>query len=271
MDAALDRAAETVQGTRLAMGHVIAVGNLKGGTGKSTIAVNLAAALATDGLRTVLVDADGQGTATDWHAGHRLPMPVEALPLSSERTAQHWVERVLALKAGNARLVVDLPPQVGSSIASALLIADLFVVPVTPSGVDLRATGKALELLRRARAVRGADQPACLLVPSRVDRRTAIGRRIHASLERFGLRVGPPLRQRSAHVEAFDAGAWIGAFAPGSPAHQEIRALKDRIEELLDSLTRTKDEAAAAFAGPMPATPPVAAIPPAAVPEPAGA
>ena len=59
-------------------------------------------------------------------------------------------------------MVVDLPPQVGSGIASALLIADLFAIPVTPSGVDLRATGKALDLLRRARAVRGSPSPpAC--------------------------------------------------------------------------------------------------------------
>jgi chromosome partitioning protein len=220
------------------MGQVIAVGNLKGGTGKSTIAVNLACALGGDGLDAVLVDADGQGTATDWHAGHRLPVAVEALPLGNERDAQRWVARVLALKAARERVVVDLPPQVGSGIASALLISDLFVIPVTPSGVDLRATGKALELLRRARAVRGVDQPACVLVPSRVDRRTAIGRRIHDTLERFGLRVGPPIRQRSAHIEAFDAGAWIGAHAPGTPAHREIVALKDRIEEVLQEIGR---------------------------------
>jgi chromosome partitioning protein len=215
------------------MGDLIAVGNLKGGTGKSTIAVNLACALAEGGGTVVLVDADAQGTAVDWHAGKRLPVPVEALPLGGERDAQRWVARVIRLKAAADRVVVDLPPQVGSGIASALLIADLFVIPVTPSGVDLRATGKALDLLRRARAVRGASKPACMLVPSRVDRRTAVGRAIHATLESFGLKVGPAVRQRSAHIEAFGAGAWIGAHAPGSPGHREIRVLKDRILELL--------------------------------------
>lgn len=216
------------------MGNLIAVGNLKGGTGKSTIAVNLACALGADGATVVLIDADGQGTASDWHAGHRLPVPVETLPLGSERDAQKWVARVISLKAGADYVVVDLPPQIGSGIASALLIADLFLIPVTPSGVDLRATGKALDLLRRARAVRGATKPACMLVPSRVDRRTVIGRRIHLTLERFGLRVGPAIRQRSAHVEAFGAGAWIGAHAPASPAYREIRLLKDRVLEMLD-------------------------------------
>jgi chromosome partitioning protein len=141
----------------------------------------------------------------------------------------------LALKAGLDDVIVDLPPQVGSGIASALLIADLFVIPVTPSGVDLRATGKALDLLRRARAVRGADQPACLLVPSRVDRRTSIGRRIQDTLRRFNLSVGPPIRQRAAHAEAFDAGAWVGEHAPNSPAHREVEHLKESVLETLDS------------------------------------
>ena len=225
------------------MGTLIAVGNLKGGTGKSTIAVNLACALADGGATVILVDADGQGTATDWHAGQRLPVPVETLPLGGERDAQRWVARAISLKAAADHVVVDLPPQVGSCIASALLIADLFVIPVTPSGVDLRATGKALDLLRRARAIRSAARPACMLVPSRVDRRTAIGRRIHGTLERFGLKVGPAIRQRSAHAEAFDAGAWIGLHVPGSPAHREIRVLKDRILELLAETPQTTADA----------------------------
>ena len=72
-----------------------------------------------------------------------------------------------------------------------------------------------------------------MLVPSRVDRRTAVGRRIYMTLERFGLRVGPTIRQRSAHIEAFEGGAWIGAHAPTSPAYRDIRVLKDRILELL--------------------------------------
>lgn len=228
------------------MGNVIAIGNLKGGTGKSTIAVNLACALAESGDTVVLVDADAQATATDWHAGRRLPVSVESLPLGGERDAQKWVARVLSLKAGADHVVVDLPPQIGSGIASALLIADLFAIPVTPSGVDLRATGKALDLLRRARAVRGSTKPACMLVPSRVDRRTAVGRRIFMTLERFGLRIGPEIRQRSAHVEAFNAGAWIGAHAPTSPAYREMRVLRDRVLEELEAAARSSASAPAA-------------------------
>ena len=229
------------------MGQLVAVGNMKGGTGKSTIAVNLASAMAAAGQSVVLIDADAQGTATDWHAGHRLPAPVETLPLTDGRDAHAWVARALELKIGAERVVVDLPPQVGSGVAAALLIADLLIVPVTPSGVDLRATGRVLDLLRRARAVRGGTKPLCLLVPNRVDRRTVTGRKIQACLEAFGLKVGPALRQRSAQIEAFNAGAWIGDHAPGSPGHREVRILRDRVEELLQPFEPS----------PRPAPPPV--------------
>lgn len=235
------------------MGKLIAVGNLKGGTGKTTIAVNLATALREADRTVALVDADAQGSATDWHAAGRLPVLVETLPLGTEREAQGWVARVLALKAGADYVVVDLPPQIGSGIASALLLADVLLVPVSPSGVDLRATGRALDFLRRARAVRGGAKPAAMLVPSRVDRRTVIGQRAHRTLARFGLKVGPEIRQRSVHVGAFAAGTWVGAFAPGSPAHREIRVLKDRVEELLEE--SSCDAAMAASPQPTPVMP----------------
>jgi chromosome partitioning protein len=237
------------------MGKLIAVGNLKGGTGKSTIAVNLACALGAADRTVALIDADPQGTATDWLAGGGLPVLLEPLPLGSQRDAQRWVARVLALKAGVDYLVVDLQPQVGSGIASALLLADVLLVPVSPSGVDLRATGRALDLLRRARAVRRSGKPAAMLVPSRVDRRTVIGQHAHSTLARFGLQVGPQICQRSAHAGAFAAGTWVGTSAPGSPAHREIRVLKDRVEELLEEAARGTFGAGPSHDQPPPAMP----------------
>ena len=212
------------------MGSLVAVGNLKGGTGKSTIAVNLACALAEAGHQTVLLDADSQGTASHWHGKGQLPIRLEREFLATDRDAGLWVTQALSLKARSERLVVDLPPQMGAGLASALLIADLFLIPVTPSGIDLAATGDALEVLQRVRAVRGPGKPACMLVPSRVDRRTVIGRGIHGALAQFGLTVGPPIRQRSVYVQAFDTGRWIGDQAPNSSALSEFRVLRDQVD-----------------------------------------
>lgn len=206
---------------------IIAIGNLKGGTGKSTLAVNLACALGSAASsRAVLVDADSQGTALEWAARGRLPVAVEAMPFEPETDRDGtWLRTVNGLAAENDFVVVDLPPHLGASIIPALVAADLFVVPVTPSGADIKATSKAIDMLRQARSVRGNGKPGCLLVPSRVDRRTAAGKEIEAVLHDFGEPVAPAVGQRSAHVDAFTAGEWIGTYAPRTSAHDEIQAL----------------------------------------------
>jgi chromosome partitioning protein len=96
-----------------------------------------------------LIDADSQGTTTEWLEGGLPPVKCEALPLEDERKAQAWLQRVKSLPAD--LVVIDLPPQNGASTAAALMLADLILVPVAPSGLDLRAASKALDLLKEAR------------------------------------------------------------------------------------------------------------------------
>ena len=207
---------------------VICCANLKGGAGKSTIAVNIAAALAAGGP-VALVDADAQGTATAWaEAGHLPPkLTVHAMPLAADTPAaiRDWIGRVVAMKADARHVIIDTPPNLAGVTTAALTVADLALVPVPPSGMDVRATGAALQLLRQARKVRGADKPRCVLVPSRVDRRTASGREVEAVLSDFGEPVAPAVIQRAAMVDAFSAGQWIGDYAPRSAGHVEIEAL----------------------------------------------
>lgn len=210
---------------------ILAVGNLKGGVGKSTLAVNLAAELAQR-RRVHLVDADAQATAAEWHAlAGGLPFTCEALPLDEAAGGRAWIARVTAAPAD--LVVIDLPPHTGAATAAALILADLFLVPVAPSGLDLRAAGKALAMLAEARQARGDGKPAALLVPSRVDRRTAAGREIEAALHEMGEPVGPAIAQRAALVDSATAGSWIGAYAPRSIAHQEVAALAAVVARIL--------------------------------------
>jgi chromosome partitioning protein len=211
------------------MARIIAVGNLKGGVGKSTLAVNLACELAA-GRRVVVLDADAQATASEWGGLGKLGVPVEPLPLDDERKAAAWMRRVRSAPADI--VVIDLPPHNGAATAAALMMADLFLVPVAPSGLDIRAATKALDLLREARTARGDGKPMALLVPSKVDRRTGAGREIEAALHEMGERVGPAIGARSAFVDSATAGEWVGAFAPRSVAHQEIGALAAVVERL---------------------------------------
>jgi chromosome partitioning protein len=129
-----------------AMVGTLAIGNLKGGVGKSTLAVNLACALADTRRGVVLIDADAQGTAAYWVGLGRLPIRCEAVPLESQRGAERWIQRVTTLRNTVDLVVIDLPPHIGAATEAALIVADLLLVPVTASGADLLATGVVFTL-----------------------------------------------------------------------------------------------------------------------------
>lgn len=210
---------------------IIAVVNLKGGCGKSTIAVNLACELAGEPDSVLLLDNDAQGTATQWLSQGRLPVRGEFMPLENDADGERLVRSV----AGRSEryVVLDAPAHVEAAAQAAAKIADLALVPVTASGVDLVASETAVKLIRQARAQRRGGAPKCLIVPSKVDRRTDAGRKIDEQAQRFGETVGPAIHQRTAFIDAFGAGQWIGEYAPQSPAHYDIAALAMAVKRSL--------------------------------------
>jgi len=210
---------------------IIAVINLKGGCGKSTIAVNLACELAAGTDSVLLLDNDAQGTSTYWLSHGRLPVQGEFMPLENDADGERLVRAVSA--RAERYVVLDAPAHVEAATLAAGKIADLVLVPVTASVVDLVATETAVNLIRRARVLRHGDTPKCLIVPSKIDRRTDAGRQIDEQVQRFGEIVGPAIHQRTAFVAAFGAGQWIGEYAPQSPAHYDIIALAMAVKRSL--------------------------------------
>lgn len=210
---------------------VIAVANLKGGCGKSTVAVNLACELASNGESVLLLDNDSQGTASHWIAQGRLPIRGESMPLENGEDGERLVRAVAA--ARERYVVLDAPAHVGAATQAAGRIADLVLIPVTASGIDLVATQAVVNLIREARAVRRSGGPSCLIVPSKIDRRTDAGRQIWEQLRQFGEPVGPAVHQRAAFADAFSAGQWIGDYAPQSAAHYDISSLAVAVKRIL--------------------------------------
>ena len=211
------------------MAKIAAVANLKGGTGKSTIAVNLACELAAGGAAVALVDADEQGTASYWVGRGQYPVTLKTAAVGSNTNG--WASEVARLSA--EVVVIDAPPQIGDAMRAIVDLADVILVPALASTADIMATGKALNLIRKAREQRADKGPKALLVPSRVDRRTAAGKEIEAVLLEFGEPVAPMVRQRTAFVDCFTAGQWIGAYARNSDAHVDIQTLAAVVRRML--------------------------------------
>ena len=121
----------------------------KGGVGKTTIATQLAANAALSGLRTVLVDADPQGSATRW-CERRAGLASAVLPLDGTRKS--WRKRI---PEDAQRLIVDAPAgAMADDLEEVLEMADAVVVPVQPSALDIEASVRFLESLGRHPRVR---------------------------------------------------------------------------------------------------------------------
>lgn len=150
----------------------------------------------------------------------------------ADNSVSSWAEAVR--KVQHRCLVIDSSPN-ERSVAAAMALATIGVVPCTPSGLDVDATLQTLQIVRAVRQRRRAPLNV-VLVPNRVDLRTLEGRQIVEELQEMGEPVGPAIGARSAFVRAFAAGRPIYEFAAASPADNEIKDLCSFLESRLNSV-----------------------------------
>jgi chromosome partitioning protein len=138
-------------------------------------------------------------------------------------------------------VVLESPPHLDAALGGIIGLADLAIVPCGPSGLDLLATAETVSLIREIRAARGDGKPRILLVPNRIDRRTGSGRELRKALKDIGEPVAGEIGARTAFSDAFNAGLWVGKYAPGSVASVEMRSFAKNVLAYL-SLEESGDE-----------------------------
>lgn len=231
------------------MASVIAVANQKGGCGKTTITMNLAGVLASDGMKVLVIDADPQASAQHWSmkAGDA-GIGFEVLTHPHEDV--HRKVREMAAK-GYDVILIDCPPGASQAVTGrdsqtsisrmALLAADLVVVPVRPSMLDYLASHQLLPLLRDVGALK-EHQKVFIVVNGKPPGKTRAGSEALAVAEAVFQIDGADVRvmrsevtTRQAFVLSPTTGQTVVNYEPDGKAATEMRNLAEEIAQCLQA------------------------------------
>jgi chromosome partitioning protein len=216
------------KGVNEAMSITITIVNQKGGTGKTTLATNVARGLQLEGSRVLLVDSDPQGTARDWRQASEIDNMLSVVgvdrPLSLERDLPDiaqtfdWIVIDGAANLKNQALTVN-----------AVKVADVVLIPVQPSAADIWGSSDLVELIQ-ARQTVTEGKPQAAFVVSRQITGTRLSADVGGALADYRLPVFKGrTSQRIIYVEALSAGASVLDLDPHGLAAQEINTI---LEEL---------------------------------------
>lgn len=207
---------------------VIAVLNQKGGSGKTTIATQLARGLQLQGHSVLLVDSDQQGSARDWRAvDEDNPVPVIGLDRPT-------LDKDLKTVSDKDYVVIDGSPQATNLALSAIKAADFVLIPVQPSPYDVWATNDLVELVKQRIEMTDGKLKAAFVV-SRAIQNTNIGKEVASVLTEYGLPVlDARIMQRVSYPNSAALGKTVfETESKNSNAVQEMTALVNEVKSFL--------------------------------------
>jgi len=203
---------------------IIAIVGNKGGAGKTTLSVNLAAGISRD-HSIAMIDADPQGSSLQWRAiaGDNVNFPVYAPTFSLK-------EQAISYSKNNDYVLIDCPPSVHApQTISVLEFADIALVPVQPSPVDLWATVHIEKAIKEAREVN--PKLAAKLVINQLEARTTLSKLVRDVVTEIGIPVADTAVRRRAiyRNSALEGKSIYGTGKRGADAAQELDSLINEV------------------------------------------
>jgi chromosome partitioning protein len=197
--------------------QTVAVVSQKGGTGKTTLAIHLAAAASAAGFVALVMDTDPQATACTWHTWRG-----DADPDVIDCAAHTLLPKKLqqAAEMGADLAVIDTPPHADIMAREACKAADLLLIPCRPRAFDLDAVRTTAELAAASR------KPAFLIFVAGPPRAPLVYQEAGQLVEQFGLKVAPVmLPERAAFHHSVGEGKTAPEIEPHGKAAGDIASL----------------------------------------------
>lgn len=211
----------------------VCTANTKGGVGKSTIAVHLAAWFHDQGFKTALMDADAQRSSSQWIA------EVEsAITVVTTDSPDDCLQKAQELILSHDMVVGDGPGGLDELSRCMMLMADLALLPISPSILDLRSVQQATTILRYAQGINKGKPEGCLIL-NKMRTRDTISRELKSAASTLGVRVASNVvRDLQAYRDAAQQGSVVSRMGKKSvEAASDMDAL---FHELIDPFLKKR-------------------------------
>jgi chromosome partitioning protein len=207
--------------------RVFSIANQKGGSGKTTLSMNFAAGVARRG-RTLVIDVDPQGSASQWSslASDKRPFPVSVISVGGNFA--HEIER---FSRDYDYIVIDCPPTLETeNTHKAMMSADTVLIPILPSPVDLWASIRLANTIEQIQQIK--PELKARLVINQLEPRSALSRAMRDALAEFDIpALNSSLRRRAIYRNLAIEGSSV--YCVGKQGQAAVSELEQVIEELL--------------------------------------
>lgn len=216
---------------------VIAFLNQKGGVGKTTSSTNIACELHSAGYEVILFDLDPQGSSSDWSAERAQDDTFPVIKLEAGKaasTAKILARDIKRLTKGYDFAVIDGAPQITDLAAAAVKVADLVVIPSTPSPYDLWACSDLVEIIKTRQEITDGKPKAAFLVTMSI-KNTNLSKEVEDALDGYELMTLKARTTRSvAYAETAKTGGSVIDLGESHPLSAEIKEISKEIQGLLN-------------------------------------